>query len=304
MKRALDSGRFLPEVAWPTLRVLQTWKGGASRHYFGALAASCPTARIWPALSGSTEGLLLVPIRQDWTGGVPALCSTVIEILPAEATPEASAVLPWEALEQGRGYRFAITNRRGLYRYLMEDVFHLAEHHAGVPVLHFAHRLGAASSLTGEATEGDIIAGANATSSSSTPSTFRSRPVGRSTAFVLLLELSADASDATLREALRRFERAMSASNVEYAGKRTSGRLSAPTLLVLPPGNFDRMPRDMSSAKAAPTRRSRSRAWAATSSTATCSDRSPRSRGPTDSGQERPPGRARAVFEHPGPTTS
>ncbi|MDB4952611.1 MAG: hypothetical protein JWO36_180 [Myxococcales bacterium] len=251
MTRALADGRFQPEVAWPTLRVLQTWKGGASRHYFSALTASCPNARVWPALSGSTEGLLLVPLREAWTGGVPALCSTVIEAMPAEVEPCAEAILPFEALEEGRGYRFAITNRRGLYRYVMDDVFVVAERHAGVPVLHFSHRLGAGSSLTGEKlTEADVIAGANAALELVQAVDFQVAPEWDDPPrYVLLVELSAVASDAALEEALRRFEVAMAASNVEYAAKRSSGRLAAPTLLVLRAGSFDRLRRELSTGK-------------------------------------------------------
>jgi len=240
VRRAIGP-RFRPEIAWPTLRVLQTWKGGASRHYFSALTASCPTACVWPMLSGSTEGLLLVPLRQSWTGGVPALASTVIEVLPADVTPSADAVVPFEELRLGGDYRFAITNRRGLYRYLMDDVFHVAEHHLGVPVLHFSHRLGAASSLTGEKlTEADAIAGANAALALVDAVDFQVAPEWDDPPrYVLLLELSAPTTDATLAEALRRFEHAMAAANVEYAGKRSSGRLAAPTLLVLRAGTFD-----------------------------------------------------------------
>ena len=248
LQRALADGPFQPEIAWPELRVLQTWKGGASRHYFSALHASCPHARVWSALSGSTEGLLLVPLRESWTGGVPALASTVIEVLPADVEPSSQAIVPIEELEAGQGYRFAITNRRGLYRYLMEDVFVVSEHHDGVPVLHFSHRLGAASSLTGEKlTEADAIAGAHAALSVLQAVDFQVAPEWDDPPrYVLILELSADATDAALVAALQRFEQAMATNNVEYAAKRASGRLAAPTLLVLRPGSFDRLRRELS----------------------------------------------------------
>jgi hypothetical protein len=155
-------------------------------------------------------------------------------------------VLPFEALQPGGEYRFAITNRRGLYRYLMDDVFHVTEHHANVPVLHFSHRLGAASSLTGEKlTEADAIAGANAALALVDAVDFQVAPEWDDPPrYVLLLELSTPATDATLAEALRRFEHAMTTANVEYAGKRASGRLSAPTLLVLRAGTFEHQRRD------------------------------------------------------------
>ena len=165
----------------------------------------------------------------------------MIEVLPADVTPSADAVVPFEELRLGGDYRFAITNRRGLYRYLMDDVFHVAEHHLGVPVLHFSHRLGAASSLTGEKlTEADAIAGANAALALVDAVDFQVAPEWDDPPrYVLLLELSAPTTDATLAEALRRFEHAMAAANVEYAGKRSSGRLAAPPLLVLRAGTFD-----------------------------------------------------------------
>lgn len=240
---AIASGRFQPEVAWPELRVLQTWKGGASRHYLGSLAAFCPTVRVWPALSGSTEGLLLVPVRQAWTGGVPALCSTVIEVMPAELEPSNAAIVPIEELAAGHGYRFVITNRRGLYRYVMDDVFVVTEHHEGVPVLHFSHRLGVGSSLTGEKlSEADVVAGANAALEVIDLVDFQIAPEWDDPPrYAFVIEPQHEVGDEVLLEALRRFEQALAASNIEYAAKRSSGRLSPPTLLVLHAGSFERL---------------------------------------------------------------
>ena len=239
------SKRFEPTVVWPNLKVVQTWKGGAATHYLRSLRERCPGCVVRPAISGSSEGLLMVPLSgDDWCGGVPALHSSVLEFFPEDQAPEAAAFVPISELTEGPGYRLALTNRRGMYRYLMDDVFVVEGRVARTPVMRFSHRHGLTSSLTGEKlTEQQVTdAFAAATDALALAVTdYQLAPEwGEPPRYLLMIELATAATDAALTQLLAAFEAELAQRNLEYAAKRASHRLSAPQLLVLQRGEFER----------------------------------------------------------------
>ena len=248
LRRSLsEQGRLVPSIVWPMLDVIQTWKGGAARHYLESLRQLCPQCTLWSSISGSTEGLLLVPIEPQWNGGVPALCSSVLEFFPEDSPPSNDAMVDVERLEEGRSYRVVLTNRRGMYRYVMDDVFRVEGRYQRTPVLSYSHRFGLTSSLTGEKlTEHDIIAGAESAMAAAhlTPTDYQAAPEwGEPARYALLVEFGPEARAADGALFLAAFEEALAAGNIEYRSKRDSGRLGPPELLALAPGEFERMRR-------------------------------------------------------------
>jgi hypothetical protein len=241
------NGRFMPREVWPTLRLIQTWKGGAASHYLAALKERCPGCAVRSAVSGSSEGLLLVPLRDEWVGGVPALSSSVLEFFPEHETPERALPVPLAELSESTGYRVMLTNRRGMYRYVMDDVFIVEGRTASTPVMRFSHRYGQVSSLTGEKlTEPQIdaaVTAANAPVRLQLVDYQVAAEWGEPPRYLLMLELGAAAGEVELRGLLAAFEAALAASNIEYAAKRGSGRLGPPALVVLERGEFERQRR-------------------------------------------------------------
>jgi hypothetical protein len=240
-----NSARFDPLCAWPDLAVIQTWKGGTSGHYLAALRARCPRCAIRSAMSGSTEGLLLVPLDDAWAGGVPALTSSVLEFLPEDSEPVSNSFVDVSDLEEGQGYRVALTNRRGLYRYLMDDVFFVESRVDRTPVLRFSHRHGLTSSLTGEKlTEPDVGRASSAAEAATgiRPLEYQLVPEwGEPPRYVLLAEFDARPDLAVVARFLLKFEDGLREANLEYAAKRDSQRLAPPEMLVLEKGGFDRL---------------------------------------------------------------
>jgi hypothetical protein len=246
-------GAFVAREMWPELSVIQTWKGGSSQLYLPAIEERLPGCVVRPLQASSTEGAFFVPLDDSWVGGVPALLSSVIEFLPASSDPVADSFVDIAELSAGEGYRIAITNTRGMYRYLVDDVFYVDGKHDGVPVLRYSHRHNLTSSLTGEKlTEADIAtAMTRALAAIEQPvaiAQFQVAPRwGDPPRYVVAVELARPAGEDALRALLHRFESALADANVEYRAKRESGRLGDPELLLVRPGEFDRIKKARSS---------------------------------------------------------
>lgn len=247
---ALSEGRVRPHELWPELKLLVTWKAAMAIHYLRDLHERCPTFTIRSMLNAATEGVFTVPLRDDWAGGVPAVFESVLEWFPENAKPRSEDAVPMRELQEGTGYRLALTNHRGLYRYLMEDVFVVEGRHRGLPIVAFSHRVGATSSLTGEKlTEPQVIeAMTNALAEQAVRFVdYQVLPEwGSPPRYVLMVELAAEANDDQLRTVLHRFEAALASLNVEYISKRSSGRLAEPELVELRMGTFQQKRRTRS----------------------------------------------------------
>jgi len=238
-------GRFVPSEYWPDVSALHVWKGGTAKHALPELQAMFPRAEIRPMSSGSTEAALMVPLERTWIGGVPALCSTVIEFLPADAAPDATNVVTLADLVDGRGYRLVVTNHRGMYRYVMEDVFVIEDRYHGVPILRIDHRLGIVSSLTGEKVTEEQVSHAidhAIAASGIAPTAFQVAPEQLTAAkasyrYAILFE-GAQSSD-VLRRFVRAFEDDLCAHNSQYVLNRNLGALGPAVLYRVNAGYFD-----------------------------------------------------------------
>ena len=240
-----QEGQFVPQIAWPHLRVIELWKGGSTKYYLDLLREKCPGCALRPTVSGSSEAALLVPLHDDWTGGVPALLSTVFDFFPADEPEDSATAVNIEDLVPNQGYRVAVTNSRGLYRYAMDDVFFVEGQYRNTPVLTFSHRLGLVSSLTGEKlTEAQIVqAFSDAGAVELSITDYQVGPEwGDPPRYLVLVEIDGSCPpNHILRAFLARFEHRLCELNGEYLSKRNSFRLSAPRLAVTEEGFFDRL---------------------------------------------------------------
>lgn len=254
-------GRFLPAEHWPDVCALHVWKGGTAKPALGELRELFPRAELRPMSSGSTEASLMVPLDGGWTGGVPALRSTVMDFLPAGAPLEPSAVVTLRDLEPGQGYRLVVTNHRGLYRYVMEDVFSIEGYCEGVPILQLEHRVGIVSSVAGEKlTEAQALhAVERATAAAGVPlAAFELAPeplpgTGAAYRYALIAEIAADAAARVDRAALAALGAAVEADlyahNSQYALNRNLGALGPVAVYRVRPGHFEAVLRARSAAR-------------------------------------------------------
>ena len=240
-------GAFVPDEYWPDVAALHVWKGGTAKHALPELQAMFPRAQIRPMSSGSTEAALMVPLEGSWIGGLPALRSTVIDFLPADASPHANEVVTLRDLEDDRGYRLVVTNHRGLYRYVMEDVFVIEGHYHGVPYLRLDHRVGIVSSVAGEKlTEEQVshaidraIAATGVASSAFQVAPEKLTGHAESYRYVVQLEVTSSPSPEILRRFLNVIEDDLRQHNSQYFLNRNLGALGPVILYRMKPGYFD-----------------------------------------------------------------
>ncbi len=253
-----SEGCLLPRHAWPEIRVVNTWQGGNAPFYlpgvrelWGDVPQRCLGLR-------ATEGMFNIPLADDTPSGPLAVCSHFLEFSEGEEPPQPfGRTLLAHELEVGKRYRLIITTSGGLYRYDLADIVEVTGRRGATPEVAFLHKAGGVLSLTGEKVCEDQLVATMATLAKQT------RPLSGFTVtvelsqtprYVLAVELAPDtearialpnpmqaAAPHTLdllRQMGRIFDRELGRLNIEYAAKRESGRLAAPSVLLLAPETY------------------------------------------------------------------
>lgn len=211
-----------PTATW-ALRRVNCWTGGSAPFFLGRLAAALgadvPVRDVGVTAS---EGFFAVPI--DDGAPVAWLAGHLLEFVDDAG----EARWAWE-VEPGREYRLVISTEAGLYRYDLGDVVRVEGWEGEAPRFVFLRKAGNVLNATGEkVTEDQVVAAARevfpAAAGVSVSLAWDEVP-----ALAVALEGEGDAVAFDL--ALRRL-------NVEYDGKRASGRLGLPALTTVPPGTF------------------------------------------------------------------
>lgn len=234
---ALD-GEPTIEQLWPHLAGVVTWTGGSC-----ALAAETvadtlpPEARLIEAgyVSSEFRGTVVVDAKQDF--GLPLLDDVVFEFVPTEAWDAGHRdTLLIHELEEGSDYQVIVTTFAGFARYHINDVLRVGPRVGATPTLKFLRKGRGVTSITGEKLTEDQI---NAAVGGAT------RRLGLRTPFHLiladevaagytaLLELEGAADPADLAAAL---DAGLRGLNIEYDGKRATGRLRPLEVRLLRPG--------------------------------------------------------------------
>ncbi len=234
LRRRPEPADWRPARLWP-LAVVNCWKGGPAGYFVDrlpeALGARVPVREVGIT---SSEGYFAVPLADDWPGGVLWTLGHVLEFIDEAG----EARWAWE-LETGRRYRLVITTEAGLLRYDLADEVEVVGWCRRTPLVRFAGKAGRFLNAVGErVSEAQVAAAMRAAAgvSGEAPAGFTVR---LRMAEVPRYEVAVEGTPAT--EALAAaFDRALAERNVEYAGKRASGRLGPPAARALPRGTYGR----------------------------------------------------------------
>ena len=219
-----EHGRLRPRDLW-NLSFLACWTGGSLGHYLPIVATWYGAIPIRDIGLLASEGRVTIPLDDNSAVGVLDPHSGVFEFIPADEwdAPGAQALLPHE-LEAGRDYTVVLTNDAGLVRYRLDDVVRVHGFLDHAPLLEFLHRAGRVSSVAGEKlTENQVVVAVKAVCVScgcggvdfvlapvwDDPPRYRVNVVG---------DVPAGFA--------RQLDRALCASNEEYASRRKSLRLA------------------------------------------------------------------------------
>jgi hypothetical protein len=237
---ALQFGRLLPKHYWPRLTVAGCWKGGPLHLFIERLHEYYGDISVRDIGLLASEGRFSIPMSDSGTGGVLNLPSTFFEFLEVSEEPSERQPRLAHELEAGASYSLIVTSSCGLYRYQIQDIVHVDGFCGQTPIISFVNKGRHIASITGEkVSEYQIATALNAVLRNRVISRFLVSPVWDGSArYAVLL----DETDYFEREAwpsmLSQFDQNLRELNIEYSGKRASGRLGPPELYVARAGSL------------------------------------------------------------------
>ena len=225
---------------WPNLKGIMTWTGGS---------CGVPLRRLAESLPGRVSIIELGYISSEFQGTVnidatenvclPTLLDVFFEFAERRAWEEdAAELLLLHELEEGKEYYVFVTTQDGLYRYDMNDIVRVTRMFNAMPCLEFVQKGKGVTSITGEKlSESQVLkAVMKALAERSIPPEFFVMLADPDAArYTLYLEaiLPEPGPSPDLTNAV---DRGLRTLNIEFDGKRESGRLAPTQLEWLRPG--------------------------------------------------------------------
>ena len=188
----------------------------------------------------ASEGRMSIPLEDGTPCGVLDVTSNFYEFIPVSEYESAqpTVLLPHD-LEVGQDYYILLTTSAGFYRYDIADVVRVHGFYGQAPVIEFLNKGAHISSLTGEKlSESQVVLAVEraCTCLGIEPGLFVLAPQWVEPPHYRLYMEPPDASADELAALEREMESALGHVNIEYASKRSSGRLGPVRLSVLPAG--------------------------------------------------------------------
>jgi hypothetical protein len=219
-----------PDQLW-NLSSINCWTGGPAKYFADRLRSALPAVPVREVGISASEGTFAFPLANDWPGSVLWLGGHLQEFIGDDDTPRWA----WE-LEVGERARLVVSTTAGLWRYDMADEIEVVGRCRNTPVVRFVGKSGRYLNVLGErVTEGHVVAAMCELNLEMTGFTVGVEE-GERPRYVIAFEGKTDSPSLAFD-----FDKALSMVNVEYAGKRKSGRLECPTVLRLPAGSYGRL---------------------------------------------------------------
>jgi hypothetical protein len=225
---------------WPDIRLLTTWTGGSCGIALARLRAKLPAATAVMELGyQSTECRGTIALNPETPGGLPPLHHHFFEFVEQSAWDDGRRTIQTLAeLERGRRYYVLITTASGLYRYFMNDLVEVTEFFRRTPLLRFVQKGKGVTSLTGEKLyEAQTIESVCSVAARCgfASSFFVMVADDQASGYRLFLE-PGDAAHPDARTVAAHVDHRLGELNIEYHGKRASGRLKPLDVVWLKPG--------------------------------------------------------------------
>jgi hypothetical protein len=234
MRDAARRDALFPAL-WPKLTTVNCWRGGPAAFYLEKLAPELAGIPVRDVGISASEGFFAVPLESGTASGVLLAGGPYFELEPAGGGEPVGV----EGLEEGREYELRISTCGGLWRYSMRDVVRVTGRWENAPLIEFVRKSGSILSITGEKVTEPQVLSAAMRAANGTPLAGAGAMIEKADPprYVALVEPE---PGTTLADGFAAaFDAALIAANVEYAGKRSDGRLAPATLRLLPPGSFE-----------------------------------------------------------------
>ncbi len=245
-------GQLRPAHFWD-LAMLCNWTGGTLRLYLPRLAELFgPDLPVRDIGLLASEGRFSIPLDDGTPAGPADIVGNFLEFIPAaEYGREDPPTLRAHELEVGGEYFLVITNWTGLMRYSLDDRVRVTGFLGECPLFEFLCRGRHTASITGEKiTEHQVVQAMRRAAGDLGVDVERFTLQGRFADlphYVLRVEPPAgdgEDSHALAEQLAARMDEELAQRNVEYAGKRSSGRLGPIRPAIVEQGHFDRAERE------------------------------------------------------------
>jgi hypothetical protein len=248
LEQIMNSGEGLTAgKVWPELALIGCWKGGSVgiylRDFLDHFDEKTPS-RDWGYLASEIRGS--IPISDESASGVLTVETNYYEFVQEDEINDSSRQFIGVAdLEQGRRYYVFPTTTAGLYRYEMNDIIEVTGFYNKTPLLSFCQKGKGVSSLTGEKLyESQVVkAVQNALEKNSLSLEFIVLTVHMESvpAYVCIVEETRESINGlTGTSLINDIDLNLQNENIEYEGKRKSGRLGNPVLKVAYKGEYEK----------------------------------------------------------------
>jgi hypothetical protein len=238
-------GHLVLGECWPDLALVGCWLGGSAGVQARHLDAHFPGVPRRDLGLIASEGRLTLPMEDDSAAGVLALQTCFFEFIPEDEIDDpAPRPQLCHELQDGCRYYVVVTGPNGLYRYDLNDVVEVRGFHHRTPKVAFVRKGRDMLSITGEKLHlNHVLHAVRAAERTTGVAVWQFRLVAdvESARYDLLVEPVRPAVPGALPEFVATFDRGLAAVNVEYAGKRGSGRLAPPRLCVMRRGWSERL---------------------------------------------------------------
>lgn len=225
---------------WPNLRGIMTWTGGSCSVPLRRLAESIPAGTSIIELGYIASELQgTVNINAAENACVPTLLDNFFEFVERSVREEGDEdFLLLDQLEEGREYYVFVTTQDGLYRYDMNDVVRVTRMVNATPCLEFVQKGKGVTNITGEKLYEkqvlDAVMAATARREIS-PAFFVVLADQEAAKYTLYLEAAGHEPYPSF-DLAKALDRGLREANIEYDGKRGSGRLAPVEIKRLRPG--------------------------------------------------------------------
>ena len=224
---------------WPELRMVVTWTCGSAGVTVNALRKELdPRTRVFELGYLSSEFRGTITLGRRAGSGLPTLDTHFLEFVERDRWDRGEpAYLTLEGLRKGADYYIIATTPSGLYRYFINDLVRVAGFLHGTPLLKFLQKGKGVTSITGEKLyEAQVLAAVGGAMAGLRLNVRFVMMLADEEARGYRLYVEPDRLPAAAAEELSaEVDARLKKLNVEYEGKRDSGRLAAPRAAWLRP---------------------------------------------------------------------
>lgn len=249
LEKSLAMGLRLDTI-WPHLAAIASWTGGNCRMALESLEPKLPPGlKIIEIGYRASEFVGTINVDVETNLCLPCIGNTVFEFVEQSAWERGERDFLWlDEIEEGRRYTIFATTASGLYRYHINDLVEAAGLHGRCPGLRFVQKGAGVTNITGEKLHEAQLLQAVREARAATglaPAFCLAIADARSAVYRVLHETAEPPSEALSGAFAEHLDRALSSLNIEYAAKRTSGRLRPPDVALLAPGAGEALKRHL-----------------------------------------------------------